>query len=97
MPDRVGLVWARYDKPPASKHYLLLFLGEHAGSSYGIMADKISDPEIARIRANIGLIQNMDLQSAVNWAKTSTPIGYRDGFRRFTSEFFIIDKTYKIK
>lgn len=97
MPDRVQLVWARYDKPPAPKHYLLLFLGEKAGSTYGIMADQFSDAEIARVRANIGLLTHMDLETAVNWAKINTPIGIKGGFRRFGTDKFVIDKTYAIK
>lgn len=90
------LIWARYDSA-ASKHYLLLYLGEKGAQYLALDANTVPDHEIQTIRANLNNLKTMGIDQIIEFTIKYAPIAYKTAFRRFQKDKLTIMKSYGLK
>jgi len=96
MPQITELIWVRYDSA-ASKHYLLLYIGEKGTQFLALDANKVPDHEIQTIRANLNNLKAMGIDQIIEFLIKFAPISYRVTFRRFQKDRITIVKSYGLK
>jgi hypothetical protein len=89
-------MWARYDSA-ASKHYLLLYIGEKSTQFLALDANTVPDHEIQIIRANLNNLKTMGIDQIIQFLIKHAPISYRTAFRRFQKDRITIMKSYGLK
>lgn len=85
MSQPAELIWARYDKDSGSKHYLLVYVGEHDNKTVALIADLIPDSEIKILRQNLGEIRTKDLLSISKFLKDKMPMSYSKAYKHFNT------------
>lgn len=93
MPQPAELIWARYDKDNFTKHYLLLFIGEHDNATAALIADKVPDNEVAVLRVNLNKIRTYDIKRVGEFIKENMPISYKNAYRHFSNKSLHIERS----
>jgi hypothetical protein len=91
------LIWVRYTKQGQTQNFLLLYLFNNGQDITGLIADKIPNVEIHKLRSHLKEIQGMTADEINTWVKHHMPVAYKQAYFKKPSDRFDILKTYNIK